>query len=209
MKTLLAVSRWIDQVSIRLGRLVTWFILVAVLVSAGNAVVRKLFSVSSNAWLELQWYLFGAVFLLTAGYTLYKNEHVRVDVLSQFFPQRLRIWVEIIGVVFFILPVSIIIAWLAWPVFVDAFVTNEQSSNSGGLIRWPARLLIPLGFGLLILAAVSHLIKCVAWLRGLGPDPTGATESTSPEDVLIQEIQNNQTDMKVSDASKKNLSPPA
>src|SRR5690625_214240 len=136
MKTLLAVSRWIDQVSIRLGRLVTWFILVAVLVSAGNAVVRKLFSVSSNAWLELQWYLFGAVFLLTAGYTLYKNEHVRVDVLSQFFPQRLRIWVEIIGVVFFILSVSIIIAWLAWPFFVDAFFYNTLYYFSAGLIHF-------------------------------------------------------------------------
>ncbi len=206
MRTLLAVSRLIDVMIVKLGRLVTWLILVAVLVSAGNALVRKLFSVSSNAWLELQWYLFGAVFLLTAGYTLYKNEHVRVDVLSQFFSPRLRVWVEIIGILFFILPVSAIIAWLAWPVFVDAFVTNEQSSNSGGLIRWPARLLIPIGFGLLILAALSHLIKCVAWLRGMGPDPTNTQESTSHEDVLIQEIQNSEQGLNSPDSTKKNLS---
>ncbi|TEA74124.1 TRAP transporter small permease subunit [Allopusillimonas ginsengisoli] len=188
MKALLVLSRWIDAVNIVIGRAVTWLILVAVIVSAGNALIRKLFSMSSNAWLELQWYLFGAVFLLTAGYTLLKNEHVRVDVLSQRFSPRTRVKVEIFGILLFILPASLVIMWLSWPVFVDAFVHNEQSSNSGGLIRWPAKLLIPVGFALLVAAAISHLIKCIAYLRGLCADPTQAANSGSSEQQLAEEI---------------------
>lgn len=188
MKALLALSRLIDAVNVRVGRAVTWLILAAVLVSTANALVRKLFSISSNAWLELQWYLFGAVFLLTAGYTLLKNEHVRVDVLSQRFSPRTRARVEILGVLLFILPACGVIMWLSWPVFVDAFVNNEQSSNAGGLVRWPAKLLIPVGFALLIAAACSHLIKCVAYLRGLYPDPLDSRDGETSEEQLAREI---------------------
>lgn len=188
MKAFLALSRLIDAVNTVVGRAVTWLILVAVIVSAGNALIRKLFSMSSNAWLELQWYLFGAVFLLTAGYTLLKNEHVRVDVLSQRLSQRTRVKIEIFGILLFILPASIVIMWLSWPVFVDAYINNEQSSNSGGLIRWPAKLLIPVGFALLVAAAVSHLIKCIAYLRGICPDPTQIANNESSEQQLAEEI---------------------
>ncbi len=188
MKTLLELSRLIDTVNIFVGRTVSWLILVAVIVSATNALVRKLFSISSNAWLELQWYLFGAVFLLIAGYTLLKNEHVRVDVLSQRFSPRTRVRIEIFGILLFILPASIVIMWLSWPVFMDAFINNEQSSNAGGLIRWPAKLLIPVGFALLVAAAFSHLIKCVGYLRGMCTDPTQTANSESSEEHLAEEI---------------------
>ncbi|MBV7487099.1 TRAP transporter small permease subunit, partial [Bordetella sp. BOR01] len=164
-------SRAIDALNLRVGRAVTWITLLVVLVSAGNALVRKVFETSSNAWLELQWYMFGAMFLLTAGYTLLKNEHVRVDILSSRLSKRTQIYIEIFGVVFFLLPASILIMYLSWPMFMDSFVSNEQSSNSGGLVRWPVKLLIPVGFALLVLAGVSRLIKCVGYLRGQCPDP--------------------------------------
>lgn len=188
MKALLALAQWIDAINRRVGRAVTWLILLAVLVSATNATVRKLFNVSSNAWLELQWYLFGGVFLLAAGYTLLKNEHVRVDVLSSRFSRRTQIWIEILGVLLFLLPACIVIMWLSWPVFMDAYVNNEQSSNAGGLIRWPAKLLIPIGFALLVAAGVSHLIKCVGFLRGQCPDPTNTHPGKSAEEELAEEI---------------------
>ena len=188
MKALLALSRVIDDINRRVGRAVTWLILLAVLVSATNATVRKLFNVSSNAWLELQWYLFGAVFLLAAGYTLLKNEHVRVDVLAQRLSRRTQVKIEIIGVLLFLFPACFIIMWLSWPVFMDAFVNNEQSSNAGGLIRWPAKLLIPIGFALLIAAGFSHLVKCVGFLRGECPDQTDTHKGKSAEELLAEEI---------------------
>ncbi len=193
MKALLALARVIDGINQRLGRAVTWLILLAVLVSAINATVRKLFHVSSNAWLELQWYLFGAVFLLAAGYTLLRNEHVRVDVLATRFSRRTQLWIEIIGVIFFLLPVSVLIMWLGWPFFMDSFVNLEQSSNAGGLIRWPAKFLIPVGFFLLNLAGVSHLIKCIGCLRGLCPDPRDLHKGKSAEEELAAEIAQNAT----------------
>ncbi|HGF6842334.1 TPA: TRAP transporter small permease subunit, partial [Salmonella enterica] len=156
MKALLAISRAIDALNLRVGRAVTWITLLVVLVSAGNALVRKVFETSSNAWLELQWYMFGAMFLLTAGYTLLKNEHVRVDILSSRLSKRTQIYIEIFGVVFFLLPMAILIMYLSWPMFMDSYVSNEQSSNSGGLVRWPVKLLIPVGFALLVLAGVSR-----------------------------------------------------
>lgn len=188
MNALLAFARFIDGISKRVGRAVTWLILLAVLVSAINATVRKLFHMSSNAWLELQWYLFGAVFLLAAGYTLLKNEHVRVDVLATRFSRRTQLWIEIFGVIFFLLPVSLLIMWLSWPFFLDSFVNFEQSSNSGGLIRWPAKLIIPIGFALLVLAGISHLIKCVGCLKGLCPDPREVHKGKSAEEQLAEEI---------------------
>src|SRR5690606_22985255 len=165
MKPLLQLSRYIDALNLRVGRVVTWLTLVVVLVSATNAVVRKLFNMSSNAWLELQWYLFGAIFLLAAGYTFLNNEHVRVDVLSQRFSSRTQAKIEVFGVLLFLLPACSLVFWLSLPYFYESLILNEKSSNTGGLIRWPVKLLIPLGFGLLILAAVSHLIKSIAFLR--------------------------------------------
>ena len=188
MKLLLSLARLIDAINTRVGRSVIWLTLLVVVVSAANAVVRKVFNTSSNAWLELQWYLFGAMFLLTAGYTLLQNGHVRVDILSSKLSRRAQIWIEIIGSLFFLLPAAIIIMWLSWPMFMDSYLTNELSSNTGGLIRWPVKLLIPVGFLLLVLAGVSHLIKCVAFLCGKGPDPLGGTEGKTAEEELAEEI---------------------
>ena len=188
MKYLLALSRLIDTVNRCLGRAVTWLILVVVVVSATNAVVRKFFNVSSNAWLELQWYMFGAIFLLCAGYTLLKNEHVRVDVVAQRLSRRTQIKIEIFGILFFLLPASVLIAYLSWFMFADSWITQEYSSNSGGLIRWPAKLLIPVGFFFLIAAGISHLIKCIAFLTGDGPDPMEKLSEKSAEELLAEEI---------------------
>lgn len=188
MKALLTLARLIDAVNTRVGRAVTWLTLLVVLVSATNAVVRKLFNVSSNAWLELQWYLFGAMFLLTAGYTLLQNGHVRVDILSAKLSRRTQIWIEIFGVLFFLLPACGLIMWLSWPMFMDSYLSNEQSSNAGGLVRWPVKLLIPVGFALLIAAGVSHLIKCAAFLRGQAPDPTDTHTGKTSEEELAEEI---------------------
>jgi len=188
MKSLLSLSKAIDWLNAKVGQAVIWLTLVVVLVSAINATVRKIFSVSSNAWLELQWYLFGAIFLLAAGYTFLRNEHVRVDVLSQRLSKRTQIKIEIFGVVFFLLPACCLIFWLSIPFFYESFVLNEQSSNTGGLVRWPVKLLIPIGFLLLILAGISHLIKCVGFLRGDCPDPTARPEGKSAEEELAEEI---------------------
>ena len=171
MKFLLRISRAIDALNVRVGHLVYWLILVAVLVSAGNAIVRYVLDTSSNAWLELQWYLFSAVFLLCSGYTLLRNEHIRIDILAGRFSRRTQVWIDVIGAVFFLLPMAIIIMRLSWPVFLDSYVRNEMSSDAGGLIRWPAKLLIPIGFLLLTLQGVSELVKRVAFLMGLIPDP--------------------------------------
>jgi TRAP-type mannitol/chloroaromatic compound transport system permease small subunit len=168
---LLAVSRAIDALNRRIGHAVYWLVLAAVLVSAGNAVSRYLFDISSNAWLELQWYLFSAVFLLAAGYALLHNEHVRIDVIFGHLPPRLRAWIDVIGGVFFLLPMAIMILVLSWPIFVDSYRINEYSSDAGGLLRWPVKLLIPVGFLLLALQGVSEIIKRIAFLLGRIPDP--------------------------------------
>lgn len=191
MKFLLAISRLIDALNERVGRTVLWLTLVVVLVSAGNAIVRKVFHTSSNAWLELQWYLFGAIFLLAAGYTYLRNEHVRVDVLSSRFPKRVQVYIEIFGIVFFIFPVSALIFWLSLPYFYESFRLQELSSNTGGLIRWPAKLLIPVGFALLILSGLSRLIQCVAFLMGRGPNPLAPVQAKSAEEELAEEIKRN------------------
>ena len=172
MKILLTISRAIDTVNERVGRVLIWLVLIMVLISAGNATSRYLLNIASNAWLEMQWYLFAAVFLLGAGYTLRHNEHIRIDVISSQLSPRARIWIDIFGTALFLLPVSLYIMWLSWPIFMNAWTSNEISVNAGGLIRWPARLLVPLGFFLLSLQGVSELIKRVAVLRGLIPDPT-------------------------------------
>jgi len=172
MKVLLTISHAIDALNERVGRTVLWLVLVMALVSAANALARYLFNLSSNAWLELQWYLFAAVFLLCAGYTLLHNEHIRIDVVSSRLSRRSQLWIDIFGTVLFLLPVSIFIMVLSWPVFTNAWVSNEMSGNAGGLIRWPARLLVPAGFLLLSLQGISELIKRVAVLKGIIPDQT-------------------------------------
>ena len=171
MSFLLRLSRAIDALNERVGHLVYWLILAAVLVSAGNAMVRYAFDMSSNGWLELQWYLFSAVFLLAAGYTLLHNEHVRIDVIIGRFSPQTRAWVDLLGGLFFLLPMAIVITVLSWPVFVESWTRNEVSSDAGGLLRWPVKLLIPVGFLLLVLQGISEIIKRVAFLLGRIPDP--------------------------------------
>ncbi|MBI3375828.1 MAG: TRAP transporter small permease subunit [Betaproteobacteria bacterium] len=188
MKALLRFSRAVDAINECVGRATYWLILVAVLVSAGNALVRYSLNVSSNAWLEIQWYLFSAVFLLCAGYTLLHNQHVRIDVITGHLSKRLQTWVDILGTIFFLLPMAIAIMWMSWPVFVDAFQHNEVSTNAGGLILWPARLLLPVGFFLLVLQGLSELVKRVAFLRGMIPDPSEKDEGPSAEEQLAAEI---------------------
>lgn len=201
MNFLLAVSRLIDALNERVGRTVLWLTLVVVFVSAGNAVVRKVFHTSSNAWLELQWYLFGAIFLLASGYTFLRNEHVRVDVLSTRMPARVQVWIEILGIVFFIFPAAGLILWLSLPYFYESFRLQELSSNTGGLIRWPAKLLIPVGFSLLILSGISRLIKCVAFLSGQGPNPMVPEVTRSAEEELAEEIRK-QSEMRLNGGSE-------
>src|SRR5262249_41779354 len=171
MKRFLTLSRAIDWLNERVGRAVLWLVLVMVLVSAGNAISRYALNLSSNAWLELQWYLFAAVFLLCAGYTLLHNEHVRIDVVSSRLSRRTRAWIDVFGTLFFLLPMSICILWLSWPIFLKAWRSGELPSNPGALIRWPAGLLVPAGFLLLTAQGISELIKRIAYLRGLIPDP--------------------------------------
>ena len=171
MRALLAFSRAIDWVNERVGRLVYWCVLIMVLVSAANATSRYALNRASNAWLELQWYLFAAVFLLCAGYTLLHNEHIRIDVIAGRLSRRAQIWIDVFGTIFFLLPVAGYITWLSWPVFMNAWTIGETSMNAGGLIRWPVRLLVPVGFFLLTMQGLSELIKRVAYLRGLIPDP--------------------------------------
>jgi TRAP-type mannitol/chloroaromatic compound transport system permease small subunit len=171
MKQLLALSRAIDFVNEHIGRAVYWLVLIVALISAGNATSRYALNMASNAWQELQWYLFAAIFLLCAGYTLLHNEHIRIDVLSSRLSRRTQIWIDVFGMVFFLLPMTLFIMWLSWPIFMNAWTSGEISGNAGGLIRWPARLLIPIGFFLLSLQGVSELIKRIAYLKGLIPDP--------------------------------------
>lgn len=188
MKALLELSCAIDALNNRVGRALRWLVLVAVLVSAGNATVRYLFNISSNAWLEVQWYLFSAVFLLCAGYTLLHNQHVRIDIVSGRLSRTARAWIDILGTLFFLMPMAVLILWLSWPVFVDAWTTGEMSSNAGGLMLWPARLLVPAGFLLLILQGASEFIKRVAFLAGAAPDPAEKDEGPSAEEQLAEEI---------------------
>lgn len=177
LSLLLRVSNAIDAVNERVGKLVYWLVLVAVLISAGNAMVRYAFNTSSNAWLEVQWYLFSAILLLCAGYTLLRNEHIRIDIILNMFSKRTQTWVDILGTIFFLLPVCIIVGVLSWPMFVDSYVRHEMSGDAGGLIRWPVKLLIPVGFALLALQGISEVIKRVAFLAGRIPDPAERTSS--------------------------------
>ena len=188
MQLLLKMSRLIDALNERVGRLVYWLVLAAVLLSAGNAIVRKLFNMSSNSLLEAQWYLFSAVFLLCSGYTLLRNEHVRIDVIVGRLSTKAQTWIDILGTIFFLLPMALLFVYLSWPVFVRTFTHNEISTNAGGLVIWPARLLVPIGFTLLSLQGVSELIKRVAFLAGVGPDPVTRHDAHAAEKELAEEI---------------------
>jgi len=166
VKALLALSRAIDAVNERLGRAADWMILIAVLISAGNAMSRYAFDQSSNAWLEVQWYLFAGVVMLGASYTLRLNEHVRVDILYTLLSERGKEWLDLLGAALFLIPSCLIIAWFSWPFFRESWAIQEMSTNAGGLIRWPVKLVIPVGFVLLALQGLSEIIKRAAALRG-------------------------------------------
>jgi TRAP-type mannitol/chloroaromatic compound transport system permease small subunit len=166
MKALLALSRAIDAVNERVGRLVLWLVLATVLVSAANAGMRYAFGMASNAWLELQWYLFAAIFLLAAGYTLKHNGHVRIDIFYGRLSERGRAWVDLFGALVFLLPLCLLLVWFSWPGFAAAWQHAEMSPDAGGLLRWPVRLMIPLGFALLALQGIAEIIKRIAFLRG-------------------------------------------
>ncbi len=167
MAALLRLSRAIDGMNAFLGRVAAILVLAAALISAGNAFIRYAFDSSSNAWLEIQWYLFGAIVLLGASETLRRNEHVRVDLIYSGRSERTRLRLDAGGLVLFLLPFALIMAWLSWPVAWQSFVTGEGSTSAGGLIRWPFKMLLPLGFGLLALQGLSELVKRLAALRGL------------------------------------------
>jgi TRAP-type mannitol/chloroaromatic compound transport system permease small subunit len=171
VRALLKLSEIIDSTNTRIGRWCSWLILLAVIVSAGNATVRKAFDTSSNAWLELQWILFSAVFLLCAPWTLLENEHVRIDIVNNLLPRWLRNTIELIGQTFFLLPLAIVLVVTGIPFFLNSYEINEQSGNAGGLPQWPTKSLVMIGFALLLAQGISELIKRVAIMRGLIPDP--------------------------------------
>jgi len=188
LNALLAFSRAVDALNERIGRAVYWLILVAVLISSGNAIVRKAFDMSSNAYLEIQWYLFSAVFLLCSGYTLLRNEHIRIDIIAGRFSRRTQTWIDVFGTIFFLLPMVALILYEAWPWFVRTYQSGEVSPSAGGLILWPAKILVPIGFVLLGLQGFSELFKRIAFLAGAGPDPSEKIVKKSAEEELAEEI---------------------
>lgn len=167
MSSLLSFSRFIDAVNEKIGLAISWALLLAVLICSGNALVRYIFNNSSNAWLEIQWYLFGAIFLLASAYTLKRNEHVRIDVVVGRFSKRTQVWIDVFGFIFFLLPATLLILYFSIPFAYESIRNQEVSSNAGGLIIWPAKTLIPVGFFLLTLQGISELIKRVGFLMGL------------------------------------------
>lgn len=188
MSALLKLSGLIDGLNRFIGRWVIWLILASTAISAINAVIRKAFNYSSNAFLEVQWYLFAASFMLAAGYTLLNNEHVRIDVVVGRFSKRVQTWVDIFGFVFFLLPLCGVVLYLGMPFFLQALRSGEMSSNAGGLILWPVYLMMPLGFALLLLQAISELIKRLAFLQGLIADPTEKAQVKTAEEELAEAI---------------------
>lgn len=178
MKSLVCFFRGVDRLNNLIGKALCWLILVVVVVSTTNAVVRKGFDISSNAFLEIQWYLFSVVFLLGAGYTLSRNAHVRVDVIYSRFSLRTQAWIDIFGTVFFLLPASILVVYYGWPFFMSSFLESEMSSDPGGLLRWPVKLMVPLGFSLLVLQGLAEIAKRVAFLKGAIANPFDHAEHT-------------------------------
>ena len=177
LSVLLHLSRWIDAVNERVGAAVSWLVLLAVVISAGNAMVRYLLNSSSNAWLEAQWYLFSGILLLCAGYTLLRNDHIRIDIVSNLLSPRARIWIDVLGSLFFLLPVCAVLGLLSWPLFVESYARHEISGDAGGLLRWPVKLLMPAGFLLLAAQGISEIIKRAAQLADRDP---GDAQSEAP-----------------------------
>ena len=188
MDALLKLSARVDAVSNLIGKLIRWLVLASVLISAGNAIIRKAFNISSNGFLEIQWYLFAGVFLLGAGFAFMRNVHVRIDFISSKLSKRTNTIIDILGIVIFMIPLCLIMVWLSWPLFSTALATGEMSQNAGGLIRWPAYLLMPLGFGLLFVQALSELIKRIAFLKGLRDEPMSVEAVKSDEEILAEEL---------------------
>lgn len=189
MRALLKLSQAVDALSTVIGKVTMWLILATTLISAGNAIVRKIFDSSSNSLLEIQWYLFAGVFLLGAGYGFLKNSHVRIDFLASRFSDRTRNWIDVVGIVAVLFPFCIVVIALSWPLFTQAYTSGEMSQNAGGLIRWPVYALVPLGFGLLMLQGMSELIKRVAFLTGNGPDVMSGEDAKSDEQKHIEELE--------------------
>jgi TRAP-type mannitol/chloroaromatic compound transport system permease small subunit len=185
MKYLLRLSGLIDMLNERVGRAIMWLILAAVLLSAGNAIVRKAFHMGSSAFTEMQWYLYSGVFLLGAGYAFLKNVHVRIDFVSGRLSARGRSWIDIVGILFFLAPLCWILIQMSWPLFVKAWISGEMSQNAGGLIRWPVYLLLPVGLALLLLQSASELIKRISFLRGLIPDPLAHDRAENDSSAAI------------------------
>jgi TRAP-type mannitol/chloroaromatic compound transport system permease small subunit len=194
---LLKLSGAVDTLNEWLGRMIMWLVLGAVLISAGNAIVRKAFNIGSNAFLEIQWYLFAGVFMLGVGYVMLKNAHVRIDFISSKLSKRTNAIIDAIGIVVFTIPLSLIMIDLGWPLFQRAWVSGEMSQNAGGLIRWPVLLLVPVGFAILALQAMSELIKRVAFLTGHRAEPFSVEHEKSAEELLAEEL--------LAEAEKKNL----
>jgi TRAP-type mannitol/chloroaromatic compound transport system permease small subunit len=199
---LLGVSRVIDAINFRIGKVLAWLILAAVIVSAVNAIIRKVFDTSSNSWLELQWVLFGAVFLIVASWTLLENEHIRIDIVNNQLSQRTRNIIDIVGHAFFLLPLTIIMIITAYPFVVKSVLLNEQSMNAGGLPQWPAKMLVLIGFTLLFFQAISELIKRIAVMMGIIPDPyhgTGGLKAAAEAEVarLLAEAQHDEEQTKL------------
>ncbi|HEX4858563.1 MAG TPA: TRAP transporter small permease subunit [Usitatibacteraceae bacterium] len=188
MKPMLKIAAAIDAFNAWIGRTLYWLVLAMVLISAGNAVVRKAFNVSSNAFLEIQWYLFAAVFMLGAGFAFLKNAHVRIDFVSSRLTERARAWIDIVGIVVFLAPFCWLMIDLGWPLFAQAWSSGEMSQNAGGLIRWPVYAMIPAGFALLLAQAASELIKRIAYLRGHFDNMLGYAPEESEEEKLAREL---------------------
>lgn len=192
MQALLSVSRGIDWMTQKLGQSLCWLLLAAVVISTVNAITRKAFSLSSNAYLEAQWYLFAVIFMIGAGYVFLHDQHVRIDVFSSKLKRRAQVWIDVVGIVVFLLPLCVFLIWTALPSLITAFETQEVSASPGGLIRWPLYALVPVGFALLAVQTISELIKRVAYLTGHGPDPHAKPEMTEEERLaedLLREIE--------------------
>jgi len=188
LDALLKLSASVDAFSNLIGKFIRWLVLASVLISAGNAIIRKAFNISSNGFLEIQWYLFAGVFLLGSGFAFMRNVHVRIDFISGKLSKRTNTVIDILGIVIFIIPLCLIMVWLSWPLFSTALATGEMSQNAGGLIRWPAYLLMPLGFGLLLLQSLSELVKRIAFLKGLRNEPMSVEAAKSDEEILAEEL---------------------
>jgi TRAP-type mannitol/chloroaromatic compound transport system permease small subunit len=205
MQSLLALCRGIDAITEKLGRALCWLLLAAVVISTVNAITRKAFNLSSNTYLEAQWYLFAVTFMLGAGYVFLHDQHVRIDVLSSKLKRTTQIKIDVFGIIFFLLPLCVFVVWTSLPSVMTAIQTKEVSASPGGLIRWPLYILVPVGFSLLAIQSLSELVKRVAFLTGHGPDPHAKPEKTD-EEILLQELQHElemEADLKTGNPSAK------